>query len=119
MYDKYKDRADFYWIYIREAHPTDGPRPNKRVKIKQPTSFDERLGVASSCAGDIKLTLPLLVDDMENSVAKAYNAMPDRLFIVTAEGKIGYRGARGPKGFKVPEMETALQEMLEPAPKAD
>jgi len=82
------------------------------VKIEQPTSFDARLKTASTCASEIKLDLPLLVDDMENSVAKAYNAMPDRLFILGSDGKIAYRGDRGPRGFKVEEMTTALQKLL-------
>jgi len=56
--------------------------------------------------------MPVLVDDMQDSVAKAYNAMPDRLFIVKADGTIGYRGNRGPRGFDVDEMEKALVKLL-------
>ncbi len=62
----------------------------------------------------IELTMPQLVDDMKDTVAQAYNAMPDRLFILGADGKIAYRGARGPRGFKVTEMEQALQKLLKP-----
>ena len=50
---------------------------------------------------------------MKNTVATAYNAMPDRLFILGADGKIAYRGARGPRGFKVDEMEQALKKLLD------
>ena len=60
----------------------------------------------------IELTMPQLVDDMKDTVAQAYNAMPDRLFILGADGKIAYRGARGPRGFKVTEMKQALQKLL-------
>ena len=56
--------------------------------------------------------MPVLVDDMQDTVAKAYNAMPDRLFIVKADGTIGYRGNRGPRGFDVDEMEKALVKLL-------
>ena len=69
--------------------------------------------MAQGCSGKLDLGMPQLVDDMQNSVAKAYNAMPDRLFILDARGKVAYRGARGPKGFKVAEMEAALQRLLE------
>ena len=68
---------------------------------------------------DLKLSLPVLVDDMENTVAAAYHAMPDRLFIVGADGKIAYRGARGPRGFDVEEMEAALKTILQAAPSKD
>ncbi len=56
--------------------------------------------------------MPVLVDDMQDSVAKAYNAMPDRLFVVKSDGTIGYRGDRGPRGFDVDAMARALGEIV-------
>jgi hypothetical protein len=61
---------------------------------------------------DLGLGLPVLVDDMDDTVAKAYSAMPDRLFILKADGTIGYRGSRGPRGFDVEEMAAALARIL-------
>ena len=46
---------------------------------------------------------------MKNATATAYNAMPDRLFVVGIDGKIAYRGARGPRGFKPDELEAYLK----------
>jgi hypothetical protein len=112
VYDNYKDQVDFYFIYIKEAHPIDSARPNKRIKIEQPKTFERRLEVAAQCCKELELTLPVLVDDMEDSAAKAYGAMPDRLFILGADGKIAYRGDRGPRGFKVDEMEQQLSGIL-------
>lgn len=108
VYDQYKLRADFFWIYVREAHASDGLRPARHVSIAQPKTFTRREEVAASCSSALKLSIPLLVDDMEDTVSKAYNAHPDRLFILGANGKIAYRGDRGPRGFKVDEMEKAL-----------
>ena len=68
--------------------------------------------MAAQCCKELELTLPVLVDDMEDSAAKAYGAMPDRLFILGADGKIAYRGDRGPRGFKVDEMEQQLSGIL-------
>ena len=34
---------------------------------------------------------------------------------VTADAKIAYRGARGPRGFDPDEMEKALEKILKPA----
>ncbi len=84
--------------------------------------------MAQACSSELKLHLPLLVDDMKNTVATAYHGMPDRLFILGADAKIAYRGDRGPRGFKVDEMEQALKTILasgaaeasaEPASKED
>ncbi len=103
---------------MREAHPSDGLRPARHVSVAQPTSFYGREQVAITCAAHVKLTIPVLVDDMEDSVARAYNALPDRLFVLSADGKIAYRGERGPRGFNVAEMEKALAGLVTDAPKA-
>ena len=71
--------------------------------------------MAQKCCASVELTIPQLVDDMSNTVAQAFNAMPDRLFVVGADGKIAYRGARGPRGFKVAELEETLKKLLTPA----
>ncbi len=116
-FEMYGKKADFYIVYIREAHPSDGFRPSKRVDIEQPTTFDRRDEVAQTCVKALKLKIPALVDDMKDSVAKAYNAMPDRLFVLAADGTIAYRGDRGPRGFKVDEMAEALSKALNPPTK--
>jgi len=82
------------------------------VDIEQPTSFDDRNKVAGQCATALSLSIPVYVDDMKNTVATAYNAMPDRIFIVGTDGKIAYRGDRGPRGFKPDDMEQALTKLL-------
>ena len=48
-----------------------------------------------------------------NCVATAYDAFPDRLYIVGADAKVVYQGDRGPQGFDVSEMQAALVEHLE------
>lgn len=99
-------------VYVREAHPSDGNRPSKRVKIEQSKTFDVRKDIAQTCTAELKLGFPVLVDDMDDTVARAYDAMPDRLFVLGADGKVAYRGERGPRGFRVDEMEKALDRVL-------
>lgn len=82
------------------------------MEIEQPKTFARRKEVASGCKSALKLTMRVLVDDMEDTIAKAYNAMPDRLFILSADGKVAYRGNRGPRGFDVDEMEAALKKVM-------
>lgn len=112
VYDAFHNRADFYWIYVREAHASDGPRPARHVEIAQPKTFADRQNVAGACSTQLKLTIPMVVDDMDDTVARAYNALPDRLFLIGADGKIAYRGDRGPRGFKVDELKEALESIL-------
>ena len=112
MYAKYKGKVDFYWVYVREAHAVGSRRPARHVKIEQATTFEERRKTATQCSGAISLAIPQVIDDMKNSVATAYNALPDRLFILNADATIAYRGDRGPRGFKVDEMEKALAKLV-------
>ena len=111
-YQAYKDRADFYLIYLKEAHASDSRRPSKKVIIAQHTTLKERTTAANSCVADLKLSMPLLVDDMKNTAGDAFTGHPDRLFILSPDGTIAYRGDRGPHGFKVDEMKTALDQLL-------
>ncbi len=116
VYEKYRDRARFFVVYIREAHPTDGrPAPrdeNRGIDVQTPRSFEERENVAKTCAAKLEFAMPVLVDGMDDGVGEAYAAWPDRLFIVDASGRIAYRGGKGPRGFDVSEMETRLRSIL-------
>ena len=111
-YQAFKDRADFYLIYLKEAHASDGNRPSRTVKIAQHKTYAERLEAATGCIADLELTMPLLIDDMKNTVGDAFHGHPDRLFVLSPDGKIAYRGDRGPRGFDVRGMRGALERLL-------
>jgi len=52
--------------------------------------------------------MPMVVDDMDDHVGHLYSGMPDRLYVLDADGRVVYKGGRGPFGFKVGEMEQTL-----------
>jgi hypothetical protein len=54
------------------------------------------------------MTMPLLIDDINDRVGHAYSGMPDRLYVVGRDGRVVYKGGRGPFGFNASEMEQAL-----------
>src|SRR5262245_35332426 len=111
MYERFKDRAQFVAVYVREAHPTDGWCRRKDAinsKIVQPRTYGERAEVAQSCCSALKLSMPMVVDSMDDRVGHAYSGMPDRLYLINKWGKVAYKGGRGPFGFKPAEMEQAL-----------
>ena len=70
------------------------------------------LDLARRTAKDLDMGIPFAIDGMTDEVAMAYDAHPDRLYIVGADGKIAYQGDRGPRGFKVDEMNARLEEIL-------
>ncbi len=116
MRSRYADHADFYAVYIREAHPTDGwtMESNERagIRVAQPRTPEERSRAAAQCCEALKVSMPLLVDGVGNEVGEAYAAFPDRLYVVDTDGRIAYKGGRGPFGFDPRELEQALLLLL-------
>ncbi len=82
------------------------------VEFKQPKTYDERVAVAGECMKDLKIAIPCLVDDMNNTAQKAYAGWPDRLYVVGKDGKVAFKGELGPKGFKPADAEAALKKQL-------
>ncbi len=103
MYKANKDRVNFRLVYISEAHAMDDKFPvpyASELGIREHKNFGERCTVASRLRKDKKLTIPCLVDDMDNSVEKQYRAWPDKVFLVRKDGRLAVAGKRGPWGFK-------------------
>ena len=102
MYQEFGDVAEFRMIYIREAHAIDSRRPSRSAREKQISEhqdFGDRCKTAAMLIQDKELTLPCLIDTMDNETDKAYSAKPDRAFLVDTNGKLAVAGARGPRGF--------------------
>jgi hypothetical protein len=99
-------------VYVREAHAVDGAFSANNeaagISILQPRSLEERAGVAKRCSAVLDITMPLVVDTIDDRVGHAYSGMPDRLYVVDRYGKVAYQGGRGPFGFKPGELEQAL-----------
>jgi Iodothyronine deiodinase len=112
LYNRYGNDVAFLCVYVREAHPIDGWRMASNdaagIEIKQPREQGERDTVARQCCSALGITMPLVVDDLNDLVGHAYSGMPDRLYVIDHEGKVAYKGGRGPFGFKPAEMEQAL-----------
>jgi hypothetical protein len=116
LHRRYGDRAEFIAVYVKEAHPTDGWRMASNdqagIAFKQPRELGERTDVAHKCCGALEITMPLLVDGIDDAVGHAYSGMPDRLYVIDRAGRVAYKSGRGPFGFKPGEMEQALAMLL-------
>lgn len=103
-------------MYVREAHPTDGWRmeSNDRagIALPQPIDLAGRVEAATACRNHLEMNMPVLVDEIDDRVGPAYSGMPDRLYLIDREGRVAYKGGRGPFGFKPGELEQALWMML-------
>jgi hypothetical protein len=100
LHASYKEKAHIYVVYIREAHPTDGRAiKGNKFQITDPKSLEERRKVAWDFASQVKLSIPILVDTIDDQVNRNYAGWPDRIYIIDAAGKIVHKGAPGPGGF--------------------
>ena len=119
IYERYKDVVRFICVYIKEAHPDDGVggyrsdyNIDRGIAFDQPKTEDERAAVARHCLLRLDLRMPMLLDDMTNQVDTAYCALPERLYVIDAQGVISYRSEVGPWGFDVEAFERAVQEQV-------
>jgi hypothetical protein len=116
LYRQYRDRVEFYVVYIQEAHPIDAwqlvDNLQDDVLVATTMSVEERDQVAGVCVTKLGIEMPALVDGIDNRVERAYTGWPDRLYVIDRNGGIVYKGAAGPFGFKPAEMAAAL-ELLE------
>lgn len=106
----------FYVVYIREAHAVDSPAPmggDGAPLVEDPRSLHERQEVAQVCMTRLALEpMPALVDELDDAVNQAYQAWPDRLYLIGTDGRLVYAGEPGPFGFKPKQLEDAIAAYL-------
>jgi Iodothyronine deiodinase len=116
MNERHAEKVAFFIVYIKEAHPEDGwaLTYNRRsgIRLQDPQSNEGRAEVAASCALRMHTSIPVLVDEIDNEVARQYGGWPDRLYLVAKDGRIAFQGGEGPFGFKPEQLEAAIESEL-------
>ncbi len=121
MFEAYKDKVIFLVVYIREAHPASSSQNAetagwKAIKLEdgkslvyhQPKTYEDRQKLAKVACTYWDLPIPTLVDTMEPSIGLAYQSWPNRIYFIGKDGKIIYRGSKGPRGATPRPAEEAL-----------
>ena len=110
--NRFRDRANCLWVYVREAHPCNGwcmsSNDTAGIHVEQPLDNAARMEIAKACRDRLQPTIPVVVDSVDDVVGDQYSAMPARLYVLDKAGQVTYQSGRGPFGFKVGEMEQAL-----------
>jgi hypothetical protein len=91
--ETFGDRVHWVVIYTREAHAAGTPRvaminPVVGIEIAEHTTFAERVASALRLAEDLDLSRTLLVDDLDDSVTRAFGGFPNWGFLLDAEGNL-------------------------------
>lgn len=117
IWARYRDRVDFVVVYIREAHPEDGwvvtMNRSDGIRLEDPTTDGEREEVAATCASRLGIEMPVVVDRIDDGLARAYGALPDRLYLIARGGRIAFQGEPGPFGFRPADLEAAIRSELD------
>jgi hypothetical protein len=113
IYNQYKDRKEFFLVYLREPHPTDGWQVDANVEqgilFRQHQSIGVREEAAGSRAVGINIQLPMLIEEIDNGTDDAYGAAPVRQYVIGKDGKVTYHGGAGPHFLDLDDWEEAIK----------
>ncbi|HVB11266.1 MAG TPA: hypothetical protein VNM16_12990 [Bacillota bacterium] len=73
------------FLYTREAHPGE--------QAPHHTSLEDKLALASRFQARWQIARPILVDDLDGPLHRAYGTLPNMTHIVSPGGRILYRAA--------------------------
>jgi hypothetical protein len=82
------------------------------VWIPDPATLAERQQVACEFASQFDVSVPVLVDTMDDATTQAYSGMPERTCIIDADGKIAYAGDARPYNTQAKEVCHTLDKLL-------
>jgi len=117
LQEKYKEKAQFLFVYILEAHaqnewPISSSRCSpggKRVIINQTNTIEERLTVANAFIDAFQLKIPVIIDSVQNDFEKVYASWPLRAYVIK-NGTLIYKAQPGEKMLEMQEIIDILQE---------
>jgi len=116
MWEAWQHKVTFLVVYIREAHPEEGwvvtPNRDEGIRVNDPTTTEERVEVAASCAINLAIRMPVVVDEIDDAIAEAYGALPDRLYLIARDGTIAFQGEPGPWGFEPNVLNEAITKIV-------
>ena len=104
------------FVYVAEAHATDGWQMESNVEegvlVANHVTIDDRFAAAREGEERLALTLPVLVDQMDDAVSNAFAAWPERIYVIDRDGRIADVGGPGPFEFDPDAAAAAIDELL-------
>ena len=115
MFYTHKRTVDFTIVCIRDSHPVLGFRAptNDRKGIpaaEEPKSLADREKWACEDRKKMKCTIPVVMDGFDDKTLKAYDAFPQRVYVLDKSGKVVYVSS-GLVGFDVDSVTKAVKSL--------
>jgi Spy/CpxP family protein refolding chaperone len=88
-------RAFFMIVYTREAFPAGDKNVERNrdegVNIPQAVTLDDRKAQALETQRELRITIPIAVDSMDDSVSTAFGSYPNGTVVIGKDGNIATR----------------------------
>ncbi len=85
-------KASFYILYTSEAHAVGDwevdRNKDEKILVEQPKTETERQSLAKQAASTLNITVPILIDEMDNAVAQAYGLAPNGAVVIGRDGAV-------------------------------
>ena len=102
LYDQFRgDDMEFLFVYVREAHPGE--------RIPAHTSASKKVRAAEFFRDEERITMPVLVDDLQGSIHGKYSKLPNPAFLIDKSGRVAFRSM----WTKPDKLASAIEELLE------
>jgi Spy/CpxP family protein refolding chaperone len=92
IYRDFGPKITFFVIYTKEFHAADEGEVDRNkdsdISVQQPKSLADRVKLGKQTRDGLKLTIPFLVDLIENTTVAAYGAGENAAFVIGGDGKI-------------------------------
>jgi len=115
LFKEFGSKFHFMVIYTLEAHPcgVNSPYANREWTMRaswdaagnplgQPETYAARMAMARQCVKELGVSIPVLVDSMENAVWCAYGGAPNNAYFIAQDGRISAKhGWYQPAGMEL------------------
>jgi hypothetical protein len=98
---------------VRSLDPSNDHRDG--VCIAQPVNMAERLAAARAMQQHYGLRAPVACDAMDDGLDDFLAASPDRLYVLSRDGRVVWKAAHGPSGPALHSL-TQLESFLRTSP---
>jgi hypothetical protein len=86
--------VSFVIIYTKEAHAIDTSRPTRYTydeeghPVYEPATYEERLALAQKTVEAEGITVPVLIDEMDNPLWCTYGQAPNNAYLIGTDGTV-------------------------------
>lgn len=92
LYEDLGTRASMFLVYTKEAHPVGGweleKNKEQNIFVTQPINFAARQAAARQCRDALHLTMPIIIDELDDACTKAYGGFPNAAVVIARDGTI-------------------------------